>query len=183
MIFELLIAGGALIAAAMVMQKVVEQGSFQALIAAFLCIWCTLTAMYYWNTAVTVLLELPIGFKGRQAVLVGFWLAFLAAAVPHIVLLRLVIRNYRTTFPPLVDYLIQWGGALLVGAAVFCFIIMSVAIAARSSRDFNPARLKFRPDLIPMRVYLWTARRFPPPPDIPPATRLPKEACMLFLRR
>ncbi len=182
--FEWIIAGVALLAAAAIMQKLVEQGSLQAFIAAFICLWSALAAVYFWGPGTWLARHLVVLFEGRQAVLVGYWLAFLISALPHMALFRFWIRNYRTTFPPLFDYALTWLSALAVGAAVFCLLIMSMAVAANGPREFNGKKLKFRADLAPMQAYLWLARHLPQPPpgEAPAAVRIPREARELFVR-
>ncbi len=183
--FEWIIAGVALLAVAAILQNILQNGGFRALIAAFICLWCTLMAMYWWGPACRFLRDILGSFLiDRQIALVGFWVAFLLAAIPHAVLLKGVIKNYQTTFPPLIDAALQWGGALLVAVITFCLLIMTIAVAARSPREFDARKLHFRADLYPLQAYLWTATRFRRERgQTRPGERLPMEARRLFLNR
>ncbi|NOY82159.1 MAG: hypothetical protein GXP31_14270, partial [Kiritimatiellaeota bacterium] len=144
-----------------------------------------LMAMYCWGPVYRFLGGILGKFLiERQIALVGFWVAFLLAAIPHAVLLKGVIKNYQTTFPPLIDAVFQWGGALLVAVTTFCLLVMSIAVAARSPREFDARKLHFRADLLPIQAYLWTATRFRREQgQTRPGERLPLEARRLFLNR
>jgi len=184
-IFEWIIAGVVLLVAAIVLQKVQEQGGYRALIATFICLWCALIAMYFWGPVTRVVAEIMGSFLNeRQVALVAYWVAFLLAAVPHGILLKGVIKDYQTTFPPLMDALFQWAGAVLIAGAVFCLLIMSIAVAARSPREFDGRKLHFRADIFPIQAYLWTATRFHRGQgQTLPGEHLPPDARRLFLNR
>lgn len=185
MIFEWIIAGVVLLVAAIILQKVREQGGYRALIATFICLWCALLAMYFWGAVTRVVAEVLGGtLNERQIALVAYWVAFLLAAVPHGVLLKGVIKDHQTTFPPLIDAVFQWGGAVLIAGTACCLLIMSIAVAARSPREFDGRKLPFRADIFPIQAYLWTATRFHREQgQALPGEHIPQEARRLFLVR
>ena len=182
--FEWIVGGGVLIAVAVVMKKLQEQVAFQTVIVAFTVAWSAMLAFHYWAPVAQLVQGLPIEFLAeRRGVLVGFWAAFLVAALPGFLLTNVWLANYVTTFPPLLDALFQWLSTVIVGAAVACLLVLSIAISATSTENFDCSRLRVRVDLAPLQAYLWVGERLPELPGRADRRgRLPTEALELFDR-
>lgn len=158
--FEWIIGGLALLAMALVMKRLVEQGAFQTLLVSFTIVWSMIAALHFWNLLSLLLALLPgeVMSESRCA-LVAYWVGFLAFALPSVLLARLWLKGYITTFPPLVDGLITWVGALVSSVALFCLLIMSVAISAGSQDDFDCKKMYVRADLGALVTYVWVAQQ------------------------
>ena len=182
--FEWIVGGGVLIAVALVMRKFQEQVAFQTLIVAFTVVWSALLALHFWGPVAQLVQGLSVEFlAGRRGTLVGFWVTFLLAALPGILLMNVWLAQYVTTFPPLVDGLLKLACTLAVGATVACLLVLSLAVSAPSVEDFDCRQLRVRIDLAPLQAYLWVGERLPEIPGRPDRRgRLPSEALELFDR-
>ena len=110
--------------------------TFKIMVVTFVCAWSGLAALHGWGLSLVCVTRFGLpNLTYEQVALVAYWLAFLVAALPSLVLMRAWLRSYSTTFPLPFDGFIRWGctGLFVVGFA--CLMLMSAALAFPSVKE------------------------------------------------
>ncbi|MBT3378302.1 MAG: hypothetical protein HN742_38620 [Lentisphaerae bacterium] len=159
---EWIIGGVAVLIFAVMLKKAQAKGGLQSLITAFIFVWSTLVAMHAWGFSLELVEQFPLpDLTDGQISLVAFWFGFIVALLPSALLLRYWLKEYRTTFPPLADSLLQWlAGA--VSAVTLCALLTMSAVPFFPPPSDTPAGKAFVVvRWLPARAYLEVAALFP----------------------
>jgi len=168
--FEWIMGGIAVLVSAVILKKAQDKGGLQSLVTAFIFVWSTLVAMHAWGLSLELVEQFPLPeMTEGQVSLVGFWFGYIISLLPSALLIRYWFKEYRTTFPPLADSLIQWlaGG---VSAVTLCALIAMSAVPFSPPPSDTPGGKVY--DVVrrlPVRAYLEIAALFPTAID--PETR------------
>lgn len=168
---EYIIGGVAVLVSAVMLKKAQNEGGLQSLITAFIFVWSTLVAMHAWGLSLGLVEQFPLpDLTDGQISLLAFWFGFIVALLPSALLMRYWFKNYRTTFPPLADSLIQWlsGG---VSTVTLCALLTMSAVPffPPPSSDTPEGKVHIVILQLPARAYLEIAALFPAAID--PETR------------
>jgi len=156
--FEWVVGGIVLLVTCLILKRLEQRGAFQVLVIAFTLLWSMLAAMHFWGVSAEAVEALLAGTLTRgEVVLAGFWLGFLLAALPSLLLLRFWLRNYKTTFPFVIDRGILWIGSSVVAIVVCCLTLMSLCPFAPPPSKNRTGQVYAVLRTIPARMYLWTA--------------------------
>ncbi len=156
------IAGGTTLLACTLLLKLLQQrGSFQTLIISFIFAWSTFAAFHFWGTFQNILTYFFQPELDEKLLTVGtYWLSFVVAALPGLVLFKTWIRNYKTTFPPLIDGLILWTLSTTTSIIFLFLVLMSTSISgvhAKTDGKIPAEKVLQKLAKVPIQLYLAAA--------------------------
>lgn len=156
--FEWVVGGVLLLVVCLIIKSLEQRGAFQVLMISFTFGWSTFVSLHFWESSVELVDTFLSGMLTLgEITLAGFWLGFLLAALPGMLLMRFWLRNYKTTFPIMVDHGILWGGALFVAACSLCLALMSLSPFAPLPTKTPSGRAYSLLRTVPARTYLRVA--------------------------
>ncbi len=152
-------AGGVLLLIVCIIFKQLQvRGGFQTLVFAFTFAWSTFVALHFWETSLGCIESLlPLTLSDGQSALAAFWLAFVVAALPGMLLVKFWLGSYKTTFPTIIDNTILGLGSLVVAFTASCLVLLSLAPFAPPPSDTRTGQAYGMLRTLPGRAYIHLA--------------------------
>jgi len=159
---EYITAGIAVLVSAVILKKAQNEGGLQSLITAFIFVWSALVAIHAWGLSLGLVEQFPLpDLTDGQISLLAFWFGFIVALLPSALLMRYWFQNYRTTFPPLADSLIQWLAGGVSSVTLCALLAMSAVPFVPPPSETPTGRAYIAIRRLPGRAYLEIATLFP----------------------
>jgi glucan phosphoethanolaminetransferase (alkaline phosphatase superfamily) len=161
----MIIFGGVmLLFVALIAKILVSRTPFQRVAVGFTILWASFAAFHFWAAAITMM-QLVVRTDSEEVrVLGGFWLAFLLACLPGVIMIQSWMRRWSPEVP---EWFEKMAGGLSVTLIVFLLLahaLLCCGIALPQARAFmrsgtTPGRILSSCSQLTFRTYLRVGAR------------------------